>query len=153
MTAVCSYFILSVGLSTEDTSVLVVSFCGVVILVLGDDSDEGEEMQGGSSIVAIVSLLILPFVSAAMAMTQRQMREVSEYTIGSYIAYAMVGVFGPLCLVKDEPSIVRAFQPLDWLLVLLLGAMSSWVSLFRSKSYQYEEPARLAVVNYFQPVL
>lgn len=30
--------------------------------------------------------------------------------------------------------------------------MSSWVSIFRSKSYQYQEPAKLAVVSYFQPV-
>ena len=35
MTAVFSYFILKVGLSTEDTSVLLVSFAGVVLLVTG----------------------------------------------------------------------------------------------------------------------
>lgn len=105
--------------------------------------------------LGILTLALLPFVSAGLAITQRQIREVSEYTLGTYMAYSMVAVFGPLCLAQGEPllSIASNFHALDWLLIVVLGAMSSWVSLFRSKAYQYEEPARLAVVNYFQPVL
>jgi drug/metabolite transporter (DMT)-like permease len=67
----------------------------------------------------------------------------------------MVVVFGPLSIMRGERigHLAASFSIIDWLLILLLGVMSSWVSLCRSKSYQYEEPARLAVVNYFQPVL
>ena len=63
----------------------------------------------------------------------------------------MLVVFGPLILIQGGQQSFD-FTVLDWSLFVILGMMSSWVSICRSKSTQYEEPAKLAVISYFQPV-
>ena len=77
------------------------------------------------------------------------------------MAISMFVLAGPICLLSERNlppsqhlmSIARTFTSLDWLLCLSLGVMSTTVSIFRSKSSQYEEPAKLAAMFYLQPIL
>lgn len=48
---------------------------------------------------------------------------------------------------------VSNFQLFDWVVVVCLGISSSCVQICRAKAAQYEEPAKLAVVQYMQSVI
>ena len=48
---------------------------------------------------------------------------------------------------------MKTFNITDWMISILLGFTSSSMQIVKAKSMKYEEPARLAVLNYFQPIL
>lgn len=153
-TAFFSYLWLKKGLTSLDLKVLAISFFGVALLVTGTiETTKSDAEQHETLWLPILCMLMVPLLTGTLAITQRELREVSEFTIGPYISYTMLLVFGPLTLFSAETKTIgelsAKFRLLDWFLFVLLGGMSSWVSICRSKSYQYQEPAKLAAISYF----
>jgi drug/metabolite transporter (DMT)-like permease len=99
-------------------------------------------------------MLTVPVLGASQSIVLRQLREMNEYTVGSYMSFAMVLIYGPIVLFSqtDGLSYLSNFETLDWVIVIGLGFTSTLVQLCRTKASQYEEPAKLAVCNYFQSV-
>lgn len=96
-----------------------------------------------------------PVVIAVQSILYRQLRSLNELTIGSYTSFSMVLMYGLLALTLPGQGMgfTAQFQFYDWLLVALMGLSSSLLQIFRAKAGQYEEPAKLASVNYSQSVI
>ena len=160
LTAVFSYIFLKKGLSKLDLIILVVSFLGVMIMIWGSFQSDSPSpttnpgLQPASLWIPVLAMLAVPILAASQSIVLRQLREMNEYTVGSYTCFAMVLIYGPIVLFAQEEglSYVSNFQTLDWVIIIGLGFTSTLVQLCRTKASQYEEPAKLAVVNYFQSV-
>lgn len=62
----------------------------------------------------------------------------------------MFVTYGSVVLVSaDGLNVIRDFVSLDWIVVVGLGFSSTFVQFCVVRAGQYEEPAKLAVVNYF----
>jgi drug/metabolite transporter (DMT)-like permease len=81
------------------------------------------------------------------------MRDLSELTLGAWIVTAMLILYLPIVVIFYGFSFLSSFNNVDWFICVLLGFTSSSLQIFMAKSTQYEEPARLAVLNYFQPIV
>lgn len=53
---------------------------------------------------------------------------------------------------NDLKAVTQNFEFLDWLILFGLGITSSLMQICRTRSSQYEEPAKLSIVQYFQSV-
>lgn len=105
-------------------------------------------------IIPSILLILIPFNNAAINLFLRQMRDMSELTLGTYIVLAMFIVYLPSLIFGDRGiSELKNFTTLDWATAVLLGFTSSSMQILKAKSLKYEEPARLAVLNYFQPII
>lgn len=105
-------------------------------------------------VIPLIMLLAIPILSATISLSLRAMRELSENTIGGHMTLSMLVFFGPLVyLTGSDLSFVYRFDYLDWIMCILVGIVSSFVQICRIKAVKYEEPARLAVINYFQSVI
>jgi drug/metabolite transporter (DMT)-like permease len=91
----------------------------------------------------------MPFNGASINLFLRQMRDMSEITLGAYIVFAMLVAYAPFVVVVYGLDYLKSFDSTDWMICVLLGFTSSSMQLAKSKSLKYEEPARLAVLNYF----
>jgi drug/metabolite transporter (DMT)-like permease len=104
--AIFSWLLIKKGLNRNETITLVVSFIGVCILVTGNTSQKennlGNTQKQESLWFPILLLMMIPVLTGTLSMTQRQLRNVSEYTTGTYISYSMLVVFGPLILIQDS---------------------------------------------------
>jgi drug/metabolite transporter (DMT)-like permease len=78
----------------------------------------------------------------------------SEYTVSSYTSFSMAIIYGLLMLQpgNDLRVATQNFEFLDWLILFGLGITSSLMQICRTRSSQYEEPAKLSIVQYFQSV-
>ena len=109
--------------------------------------------SGIMMVIPIIMLLVIPILSATISLSLRAMRDLSELTIGSLMTLSMLVFFGPLVyLMGDNFSFIYDFDALDWLICVGVGIVSSFVQICRIKAVKYAEPAKLAVVNYFQSV-
>jgi drug/metabolite transporter (DMT)-like permease len=90
--ALFSWLLFKKGLSSFDTLTLLLSFLGVCVLVTASPTTSQSEFP----LFAILLLLMIPILTGTLAMTQRQLRNVSEYTTGCYLSYSMLIVFGLL---------------------------------------------------------
>ena len=152
-TAVLSYYILHVGLSRLDTLVLLVSFCGVLLLITGYVNTTPAQEEQENTFWPFVLMMCLPVLTSCNAIVLRKMRDMSEYTVGAHSTFSICLLYTPIVLFTQGFSVFTAFSSTDWLLALVLGIVSSCQQLCRIKAVQYEEPARLAVVNYFQTII
>jgi drug/metabolite transporter (DMT)-like permease len=81
------------------------------------------------------------------------MRGINEITLSAYILITMLLVYTPyFAYTKGYLSILN-FDTIDWLLCVLLGFTSLFMQVVRALSVKYEEPAKVAVLNYFQPII
>ena len=155
LTALGSYFFFKKGLTRIEIVVLLVSFLGVVVMILGSFEAESAPStsvpQDVSLWLPILCMLAVPVLGASQSLVLRQLREMNEYTVGSYTSFSMVLIYGPIVfwILPDGLAFLQNFQTLDWVIVIGLGFSSTLVQLCRTKASQYEEPAKLAVVNYF----
>jgi hypothetical protein len=99
-------------------------------------------------IIPSVLLVFIPFNGAAINLFLRQMRDMSELTLGTYTILAMIVAYIPSCLIGGINEL-KTFYPVDWSMAVLLGFTTSSMHILKAKSLKYEEPARLAVLNYF----
>ncbi len=77
----------------------------------------------------------------------------NEITLGAYIIFAMFIVYAPIVTIFYGYSYLDNFNYADWIVCILLGFTSSFMQIVKALSVKYEEPARLAVLNYFQPII
>lgn len=99
-------------------------------------------------------MLGLPIMGAAQGILLRQLRSMSEYTVSSYTSFSMAIIYGLLMFTpgNDLKAVTQNFEFLDWLILFGLGITSSLMQICRTRSAQYEEPAKLSIVQYFQSV-
>lgn len=135
-----SYFWLKKGLSSLDIGVLLVSFGGVVLLITGslqqDGGSQNINMDQSSIILALITLPMFPILSAVITIMTRQLRDVHEFSVSSYIAFAMVFIYGFTSLFSGDNTweLVRNFEPIDYLILIGLGISSSSLYLCISKA-------------------
>jgi drug/metabolite transporter (DMT)-like permease len=162
ITALFSYLFLKKGLGLLDSSVLFISFGGVVILITGQIAQEAAvdpQIQAESSwfvlILPIIALLFQPILMAVASILLRQLRELSELTLSGYMSYSMTLIYGPIVLLTPSQGLtfLDKFYTIDWIIIIILGFVSSSVQICRARAAKYEEPAKLAGINYFQSVI
>ena len=83
----------------------------------------------------------------------RSMRDMSEITLGSYIIYAMFLAYVPFTVAYYGLDFISDFTTADWVICVLMGFTSAFLQIVKALSVKYEEPARLAALNYFQPII
>jgi drug/metabolite transporter (DMT)-like permease len=104
-------------------------------------------------VVPIIALLSVPIILSAVALLLRQLRKLNEYSVACYVALATFIGYGTAVLTSgDGLYLLWSFTFIDWIIVIGLGFSSTYVQFCISRAAQYEEPAKLAVVNYFQSV-
>jgi hypothetical protein len=83
-----------------------------------------------------MAMLAVPVLGASQSIVLRQLREMNEYTVGSYMSFAMVIIYGPIVLFAQNEglSYLDNFQTLDWIIVIGLGFSSTLVQLTRTKA-------------------
>lgn len=82
------------------------------------------------------------------------MRNVSEISISALLTTTMVLVYVPLVYLNgDGYQFMSEYDFTDWCVGAGLGLTGVYSQIFRAKAVHYEEPARLTVLNYFQPVI
>ncbi|TNV77077.1 hypothetical protein FGO68_gene5109 [Halteria grandinella] len=142
LTALLSYLFLKKGLNILDTLVLLVSFGGVALLITGAQysGPQTSVEQSVSLVLPIFTMLMIPVLSAFSSIQLRQMRQLSDYTLGSYLSISMVVIYGPMVFLSSQGF------------VLIMGIMNTCMNICRTRASQHEEPAKLASINYFQTV-
>lgn len=176
--AIFSCIFLKNGLTKLKTAVLIVSFIGVVVMITGKleltyqlfdpdpDLMEDDVIENDNSltddlkqitvslVIPIIMMLCVPIMNAFITILFAKMRGLSELTVCSYQDLILVLFFGPILWLttKDGFSYFSWFNNFEYLAILGAGISSGLVQVFRMKSVQYHEPAKLAVLNYFQSV-
>jgi len=113
--AILSYLVLKERLARIDVVILVVSFAGVIILILGSvkesrESHKQDEEYNSRMYWAFGALVFVPILAAVNAVNMRQMRELNENTVGAYMTFAMVAIYTPMVFAFDEGlGIIRDF--------------------------------------------
>ena len=95
----------------------------------------------------------MPFNGAAVNLLLRNMRDMAEYTVSTYTIFTMLIVYLPILLTFYTFDIYYNFTSIDWCLAVIVGFTSSSMNIVKIRSLKYEEPARLNILNYFQPII
>lgn len=98
-------------------------------------------------------MIIIPINGACISLTLRSMKDMSEITLSAYIIFSLFIIYAPSVALVYGFDYLDGFEYIDWSICLLLGFTSSYMHIARSLSIKYEEPARVAVLNYFQPIM
>ncbi len=131
------------------------SFLGIIVLITGTiskDSGSNNEFTTFQLIIPCICLILMPFNGAIITVLVRDMRDMAELTLSTYIVLTMIFVYVPIFMIFETTDIYYKFTPNDWLIAVLLGFTSSSMPLARVKAMKYEEPARLNILNYFSPI-
>jgi drug/metabolite transporter (DMT)-like permease len=95
----------------------------------------------------------LPFNTATVRLFLRSLKDLNELTLGACIVTAMFLFYLPIVAVQYSFDYLWELDRIDLFICTVLGFTSSSLQVSMAKSVQYEEPARLAVLNYFQPII
>jgi drug/metabolite transporter (DMT)-like permease len=95
----------------------------------------------------------MPFNGAAVNLLLRNMRDMAEYTVSTYTIFTMLIVYLPILLTFYTFDVYYNFTSIDWCLAVIVGFTSSSMNIVKIRSLKYEEPARLNILNYFQPII
>jgi len=104
-------------------------------------------------VIPPLCLAVTPILTASVRLFTRELKTISEVTLSAYIVLAMMTFYLPAVCLFYGFGFLKVFSTLDWVITGLLGLTSSTLQIFMAKAAQYEEPARLAVLNYFQPII
>lgn len=94
-------------------------------------------------------MFIIPINGACINLFLRSMRDMNEITLGAYIVFTMFVVYFPIVCIFFDFNYISEFDYIDWIVCVLLGFTSSFMQITKALSIKYEEPARLAILNYF----
>jgi drug/metabolite transporter (DMT)-like permease len=164
LTALLSFILFKKGLSGLDTTILIVSFIGVTVLITGTPSKTTVDMEENSQekpsdkgernmIIGTIMLVLIPILSSSVVLFIHHLKSLSEISVSAILTFAILVIYGPLLLFTDGYRIILDFDSNDWIISILLGLSSSVVQISKNKALQYEEPAKLAVLMYFQSVI
>jgi len=156
--AVLSYWLYKVALTRLEIVVLAVSFIGVSLIISGSlnentKSTNNSDISNWQMVLPILCMIVIPINGACIGLTLREMREMNEMTLAAYIVLAMFVVYFPVIILGKGFAYLSMFDWVDWLIWVLLGVLSFSLQLARAVSIKYEEPAKVAVLNYFQPIV
>jgi drug/metabolite transporter (DMT)-like permease len=174
LTAIFSHFMLKRGLTPFKILILILSFGGIVVMLTakmeasvlvffdpdpdlgGDDTFDLEDMQviTVSMVLPISLMLCVPVLNSIITVLFAKMKGLSEFTVCSYQDLGLIILLGPGLLIfsRTGVSFFRFFDWVDYLYISAAGISSAFVQIFRMKAVQHHDPARLAVLNYFQNV-
>ena len=89
-------------------------------------------------------------MAAVNAVNLRQMRNLNEYTVGAYMTFSMVLIYGPMSYILDgDFSIISSFSTSDFVLLACLGITGCLFNILRFKALQFQEPGKLGGISYF----
>ncbi len=136
LTALFSFILFKKSISKLDIMVLIISFIGVVVLIYGTPDHVVAEIEVQtnekatneiSMFISISAMLAIPFLSCAMALIMRQIRQMSEITISGYSSYLTVICLGTINLFSNNNQVAfyTNFKSLDWILICSFGALAS----------------------------
>lgn len=94
-----------VKLTRIETIVLVSSFVGTVILIAGSlNGSKGFENYDldKTTLIALILLLFVPVILGSSSVMLRKMRNLGEYTIGSYITISLALTYMPYLYISRQ---------------------------------------------------
>lgn len=122
----------------------------------GEDAFDLEDVQviTVSLVLPITLMLCVPVLNSIITVLFAKMKGLSEFTVCSYQDFGLILLLGPGLLIfsKAGMSFFKYFDWVDYLFISAAGISSALVQIFRMKAVQHHDPARLAVLNYFQNV-
>ena len=107
-------------------------------------------------LIATVLLILIPILSASVTLFISHLKSLSEITLGAYMTFSILVIYGPYIALWEPTAsfdILSSFTAMDYFLCLGLGLTSSIVQISKNKALQYEEPAKLSALMYFQSVI
>lgn len=104
-------------------------------------------------VLPTICMALIPINGACIGLSLRSMRDMNEMTLTAYIVLAMFVVYFPVTMAGKGFSFLAMFDWIDWSVCALLGFVSVYLQIARALSIKYEEPAKVAVLNYFQPII
>ena len=133
--ALLSYILFKIGLSRFDLAILLISFLGCLVLITGTisgNSHEGEDtslssVSSSEMIVPTILLMIIPINNACINLYLRQMRDMNEITLGSYIIFTMFVIYAPITTFAYGFGFLYDFELTDWVVCVLLGFTSAFL--------------------------
>ena len=165
LVALFSYILYKIALERLDIINLFVSFAGVFLLITGSPDDPAADPSHSAAlsfnelIVPSILLLTIPINQCSIQLFLRNMRNLSEYTTTGWLIITMLVIFLPMSYLTQDPSqtglfsFMEPFTSVDWALGVAFGVTGVFSQTSRAKAVQYEEPAKLTVLNYFQSVI
>lgn len=157
LTAVLAYFIFNKGLGLLDSAVLVISFGGIALLLVNSAKlpNLPENQENPRLLIPIITMVSLPFINTGIQLVLRTTRKMGDLTLGMYVCLSMVALYIPylLFISNEKWDYLAQFTYGDYLLVLTTGGLNVLVNIFRTKASQYQEPAKLACISYFQSII
>jgi drug/metabolite transporter (DMT)-like permease len=107
----------------------------------------------GGRVLPTICMVMIPINGACIMLSLRSMRAMNEMTLAAYIVLAMFVVYLPFSMAGQGFDFLAMFDWIDWSVCGLLGFVSVFLQIARALSTKYEEPAKVAVLNYFQPII
>ena len=98
-------------------------------------------------------MVLMPLNNASINLALRGMKDINEITLAVYVILTMFVIYLPIVTFSEGFSFIADYDGYDWLVCVLLGFTSSFMQIAKALSIKYEEPAKVAVLNYFQPII
>ncbi|CDW80631.1 drug metabolite transporter permease [Stylonychia lemnae] len=166
-TAIMGYYYLNERLKILEIIVLIVSFIGVAVLIVGGPNEkeksELEQTDSSSSainvsfleyVIASLLLILNPIFNASGSIALRQLKGLHDYTTSAYMGISMTILYALIIWIFGMGfDFVSKFDQQAWYIVLAMGIIAVFQQTFRFKALQYDTASRLAVVNYFQTII
>ena len=155
-TLVFSYFLLRDKLTVIEFFCLVLSFSGVMSMILGDNTTGEEESHYTKTeyYLAFAFILMVPIMMAFSAIAIRHMRYLHPNVSGFYTCFTGMTAMSILVFATGKNyNWLGLFGLTEWIMFLFLGMIHTMSGYWLSYSAQLDTPARNQLYSYLAPVL
>lgn len=134
VTALLACCFLKERLGLAESICLMISFAGVMLMVVGTDKSSGDT---NIDAIAIIALIFNPIVSSLITILLRTMKGISHHTAAFYYVLFQCCIYTVAIAASGNYSFVTWFHWYDWVLITLGALFTFFYQVFRQVSVQY----------------
>jgi len=153
MIALLSFCILHEGLKVREIVALILSFGGMICLILGRP-ESVKTTAGELEVLALLLLVLGTFLTSLGFIFLRQMKETHWVVVPTYLNF--FSFLTSFLIMKFEGKTLQfmsTFDKMDYFLLVLVGFFSCYAQVFKTMSLHYETASRVSIVQYTDSVL
>lgn len=111
-------------------------------------------MQPALTMIPLIALVVFPIFDSMIFISGSLIKSLHSLTVATYYSLAMNVTFIPLTFIQCENTfaLLGSFLALDWTMLCVVSAISASISFMLHHAMKYKEPAKLALVDFFQAV-